>query len=230
MGFSKDRKLPVMDDKQSSFFRRAIRHNLIDQQPHHANILQVLNDITIMKFAFVISKFGAALAMLILMIAGVGAAPAPINIVAIGASNTLGWGVNPQLAYPARLQAMLRDRGYKVQLTNAGVIFDTTAGMLRRIDSAVPPGTRIVILQPGGNDLRFFGTREQRTANIDAMIKRLRARKIKVIVFDPVIPPQYYQWDGIHISAECHAMFASQLLPQIMAAIQAATRLYQSAY
>jgi acyl-CoA thioesterase-1 len=173
-----------------------------------------------MTFAFIRSGFVAAFPVLILMVAGVGAASAPINIVAIGASNTLGWGVNPQHAYPARLQAMLRDRGYNVKVTNAGVIFDTTTGMLRRVDSAVPDGTRIVILQPGGNDLRFFGTSEQRIANIDAMVKRLRARKIKVIVFDSVIPPQYYQWDGIHISAECHAMFASQLLPQVMAAIQ----------
>jgi acyl-CoA thioesterase-1 len=99
--------------------------------------------------------------------------------------------------------------------------------MLRRLDSAVPDGTQIVILQPGGNDLRFFGTRERRTANIDAMAKRLRGRKIKVIVFDPVIPPQYYQWDGIHISAEGHAMFATKLLPQVTDAIRAATRLDQ---
>src|SRR5262245_57312724 len=38
-----------------------------------------------------------------------------------------------------------------------------------RLDSAVPKGTDIVILQPGANDLRFFGTKEARTANISAM-------------------------------------------------------------
>jgi acyl-CoA thioesterase-1 len=173
-----------------------------------------------MTFAFFRPGIAAALSVLILTIADVAAEPLPINIVAVGASNTFGWGVHPQNAYPARLQRMLKERGYNVQVANAGVVLDTTAGMLRRIDSAVPNETRIVILQPGGNDLRFFRTREQRAANIDAMAKRLRARNIKVIVFDPVIPPQYYQWDGIHINAEGHAMFASKLLPQVMTAIK----------
>jgi acyl-CoA thioesterase-1 len=175
-----------------------------------------------MVFAFIRSGIVAVLPVLILMVAGVTAAPAQIKIIAIGASNTLGWGVNVQHAYPAKLQAMLRDRGYKAQVTNAGVILDTTARMLRRIDFAVPEGTHVVILQPGGNDLRFFGTKEQRSANIEAMVKRLRARKIKVIVFDPKIPQQFYQFDGIHISAQGHEMFASTLLPQVIAAIEAA--------
>ena len=159
----------------------------------------------------------AATLLLILMAADLRAAPQTINIVAIGASNTSGWGVRPQDAYPARLQAMLKEEGFKVRITNAGMILDTTAGMLRRIDGAVPDRTRLVILQPGGNDLRFFGTKEHRAANIGAMVRRLRARKINVIVFDPEIPPQYYQFDGIHITAEGHAMFASQLLPQVIA-------------
>ena len=172
-----------------------------------------------MMFAFIRSLFAACLPLLLVAAANVNAAPATIEIVAIGASNTLGWGVLPGSAYPERLQAMLRDKGYNVRIANAGVLFDTTAGMLSRLDSAVPEGTRVVILQPGGNDLRFFGTKERRAANIDAMAKRLRARKIKVIVFDPVIPPQYYQWDGIHLSADGHAMFAAKLLPQVIKAI-----------
>ncbi len=112
---------------------------------------------------------------------------------------------------------MLKGKGYNVRVTNAGMILDTTSGMLRRLDGAVPDRTRIVILQPGGNDLRFFGTRERRAANIEAMVTRLRARKIEVIVFDPKIPRQYYQFDGIHITTKGHAMFASTLLPQVIA-------------
>jgi acyl-CoA thioesterase-1 len=160
-----------------------------------------------------------AIPALILMTADVRAAPALIEIVAIGASNTSGWGVSPQNAYPARLQAMLREKGFNVRVTNAGMILDTTTGMLKRIDGAAPAGTRLVILQPGGNDLRFFGTRERREANIAAMVARLRARKIEVIVFDPKIPRQYYQFDGIHITAEGHARFASALLPQVIAVL-----------
>jgi acyl-CoA thioesterase I len=168
-----------------------------------------------MNFAFMRSGIASALAILV----AVAAEAAPITIVAIGASNTAGWGVDAGSAYPAQLQKMLRARGYDARVINAGISFETTAGMLRRVDSAVPEGTRIVILQPGGNDLRFFRTREQRAANIAAMVSRLRARNIETIVFDPVVPRRYYQWDGIHITAEGHAMFASSLLARVMTAI-----------
>jgi acyl-CoA thioesterase-1 len=167
-----------------------------------------------------IQVFAAAIAALI----GAATAPstgsaAPIVIVAVGASNTSGWGVHSHQAYPAQLQALLKARGYDVEVKNAGVNFDTTNGMLTRLDAAVPDGTRVVILQPGGNDLRFFGTKARRTANIDAMVTKLRARKIKVIVYDPVFPSHHYQWDSIHINAEGHATVATNLLPQVISAI-----------
>lgn len=142
---------------------------------------------------------------------------AVLKIVAIGASNTSGWGVGPQDAYPARLQALLRKKGIPANVINAGVLGDTTAGMLRRVDSAVPKGTNIVILQPGANDLRFGFSKEQRAANIAAMVKRLRARSIRVIVFDPEIPTDFYQWDHIHFNAAAHAKIAAKLADEIAA-------------
>ena len=144
-----------------------------------------------------------------------------LNIVAIGASNTTGFGVGAQNAYPAVLQAMLRKKGINANVTNAGVNGDVTSGMLRRIDADVPKGTDIVILQPGGNDLRFFGTKGARTANIAAMVKRVRARGIRVIVYDPdPVPPDFYQWDHIHFNAAAHAKIAAVLAAQIEASIK----------
>ena len=146
-------------------------------------------------------------------------AASPLRIVAIGASNTQGWYVGNQGAYPAKLQALLKAKGIDAQVINAGVPFDTTAGMLKRIDSDVPTGTDIVILQPGANDRRFLGTKEQRAANIAAMERRLRNRSIKVIVYDEEIPLRYYTFDFIHLTGEGHAMIAATLLPRIMAVI-----------
>jgi acyl-CoA thioesterase-1 len=141
-----------------------------------------------------------------------------LNIVAIGASNTWGWGVSTANTYPAVLQSLLRKKGIHADVTNAGVPGDVTAGMLRRLDSAVPRGTDIVILQPGANDLRFFGTKERRAANITAMVKRLQARGIRVIVYDPeIIPPEDYQWDRIHFNTAAHAKIAARLVVQITA-------------
>jgi acyl-CoA thioesterase-1 len=143
---------------------------------------------------------------------------ATLNIVAIGASNTAGFGVGEQLAYPAVLQALLRKKGIDANVTNAGVNGDVTAGMRNRLDAAVPKGTDIVILQPGANDLRFFGTKEARAANIAAMVRDLHARGIRVIVYDPdKIPADSYQWDGIHFNAAAHARIAATLAAQIAA-------------
>ena len=143
----------------------------------------------------------------------------PLRIVAIGASNTSGWGVGDANAYPARLEALLRANGYDAHIINAGVPFETTNGMRARIDADVPDGTDLVILQPGSNDKRFVWALPSRSANIEAMVKRLTERGIKVIVFDPDFAWSLYQWDFIHLSNEGHAWSAAALLPQVIAAV-----------
>jgi acyl-CoA thioesterase-1 len=159
----------------------------------------------------------AALAALALTAVTAAAQPKPtaVSVVAIGASNTWGWGVGGRNAYPERLEDLLKADGIDARVVNAGVVLDTTAGMLRRLDAAVPDGTDVVILQPGGNDKRFFRSDEQRAANIEAMVLRLKARNIAVIVYDPVFPPEAYQWDRIHLTADAHARIAAELLPQV---------------
>src|ERR1700737_1178524 len=72
------------------------------------------------------------------------------TIVALGASNTYGKGVARNQAFPAQLETILRAKGLNVRALNAGINGDTTEGMLRRLDSAVPSGANAVILQPGG--------------------------------------------------------------------------------
>jgi acyl-CoA thioesterase I len=144
----------------------------------------------------------------------------PVRIVAIGASNTHGWYVGNAGAYPTQLQALLRAKQIDAQITNAGVPFDTTAMMLRRLEREVPDGTDIVILQPGANDRRFFGTREQRAVNIAEMERRLRARGIKVVVYDEEIPLRYYTLDFIHLTRVGHAMIAAALLHRVMPLIE----------
>jgi acyl-CoA thioesterase-1 len=155
----------------------------------------------------------------VLLSAATVADAAPLRIVAIGASNTHGWYVGNRGAYPAKLEALLKAKGIDAQVTNAGVPVDTTAGMLKRIDSDVPKGTDIVILQPGGNDKRFLMSKEQRAANIAAMERHLRNRSIKVIVYDDDIPLRYYALDFIHLTGEGHAMIAAALLPRVIQAI-----------
>jgi acyl-CoA thioesterase-1 len=149
------------------------------------------------------------------------AGAAEINIVALGASNTYGKGVARGSDYPAQLQAMLRAQGHNARVANAGINGDTTAGMARRLDSAVPARTQVVILQPGGNDRRK-GSGAERGDNVEGIVGRLNARGIKVIMLESVLrgmPAQLRQPDGTHLTPEGYRALAAQLLPQVTAAV-----------
>lgn len=143
------------------------------------------------------------------------------QIVALGASNIAGRGVSSSEAFPAQLERMLAAKGYNVHVTNAGVNGDTNAGMLARLDQAVPDGTRIVLLgaRGGSFNARRLGQGEQKSefASIEA---RLRSRGIKVVlVTGNGIGRKYLQPDGIHLSAEKHALLVAQVLPSVVRAL-----------
>jgi acyl-CoA thioesterase-1 len=150
--------------------------------------------------------------------AGVLLLVAPANaamVVALGASNTYGKGVQRDQAYPAQLQAILRARGYSVNVVNAGINGDTTEGMLNRLDSAVPNGTRAVVLQPGGNDRRKGRT--DRTSEIQS---RLRARGIPVIMLgNNMLRGLPHQPDGMHLTPDGYRMLAQSLASRVAGAI-----------
>jgi acyl-CoA thioesterase-1 len=111
------------------------------------------------------------------------AAQAQVRIVALGDSNIRGKGVAESDTYPAKLERALRAKGRSVVMTNAGVNGDTTTGVLNRLDTAVPPGTQIVILSIGANDGLFGVNQATSAANVDAILGRLRARNIGVLYF-----------------------------------------------
>ena len=152
---------------------------------------------------------------------------AEVNIVALGASNTYGsgrgrtnGGVPSSQAYPAQLQRLLAAKGVSAHVANAGIPGDTTGGMLARLNSAVPNGTSIVILQPGGNDARR-GQGASRQGNIAEIKHRLAARHIKVIMLGhlgQIAPKTTRDPDGQHFNAQGHAAFAAWLAPKVIAA------------
>jgi acyl-CoA thioesterase-1 len=149
---------------------------------------------------------------------------AETKIVVIGASNTSGFGAGFGQSFPSQLEAMLKAHGYKVQVINAGVPGDTTRGMLARLDASVHADTRIVILQPGGNDPRFGYTKEERANNIRAMVAKLQKRGIRVIVADNLQGLlAKHTADGIHFNGEAHALIAQKLYPQVIGALGGGT-------
>jgi acyl-CoA thioesterase I len=144
---------------------------------------------------------------------------ASAQVVALGASNTQGKGVSSSESFPAQLQAMLQARGSGLRVANAGISGDTTGGMLARLSSAVPEGTKIVILQFGGNDFRRNTAPEMRQANIASIQQQLRKRGIRLVQADGLVRSAraagLVQPDQIHLTPEGYRRVAAQLLPSI---------------
>ncbi len=147
------------------------------------------------------------------------------GIVALGASNTEGKGrgrfpdgVPRAQAYPAQLQAILASQGCRVRVANAGVAGDTTSGMLRRLNGVLKKNTRVLVLQPGGNDARRG--QSGRGANIAAITQTANARGVKVVMLESLgrLAPSARLPDGQHFSATGHAVFAAYLAPRVRAA------------
>lgn len=113
----------------------------------------------------------------------------PVRIVAFGNSLTAGLGLEAKDAFPVKLEAALKAKGYDVRIVNAGVSGDTATAGLARLDWSIPQGTHAVILELGANDaLRGISPAVPRLA-LDAMIRRLKQRKIEVLLTGMRAPP-----------------------------------------
>lgn len=77
----------------------------------------------------------------------------PIEILAIGASQTNGRGVDPASTYPAQLETLLRTDGYDVTVKNAGIDGDSPFNVYSRMTrTEVNEHTKIVILEQSSNE------------------------------------------------------------------------------
>jgi acyl-CoA thioesterase-1 len=115
-----------------------------------------------------------------------------MRLVALGDSLFAGYGLDPGQSYPARLEAALRGRGINARIMNAGVSGDTTAGGLERLDftlNSLPQPPALVIISLGGNDMLRGLPPEQTRANLDAILGKLKARKVPVMLLGMIAAP-----------------------------------------
>ena len=74
------------------------------------------------------------------------------TIVALGDSLTAGFGVDPDESYPAVLEKVLQEKGYRYRVINAGVSGETSSGTLARVRWILTQDPDIVIVETGAND------------------------------------------------------------------------------
>jgi acyl-CoA thioesterase-1 len=95
-----------------------------------------------------------------------------ITIAFLGDSLTAGLGLLTQQAYPQKVGEMFEAEGFTgIEIDNAGLSGDTSAGGLRRVEQVLTPNVKILVVALGGNDalrgLTVSDTRENLRQIID---------------------------------------------------------------
>ncbi|MSU89698.1 arylesterase [Rhodobacteraceae bacterium 2CG4] len=127
-----------------------------------------------------------------------------ITIAALGDSLTQGYGLPPEDGFVPQLQAWLNANGHpEVEVINAGVSGDTTAGGLSRIGWTLSDEVDAVIVALGGNDvLRGLDPAASR-ANLDGILSAIGERGVPALVAGMQAPGNY----GPDYKREFDAMF-----------------------
>jgi acyl-CoA thioesterase-1 len=113
------------------------------------------------------------------------------KVLALGDSLTAGYGLPPEQAFPARLEARLRAEGTPVTILNAGVSGDTTAGGRARLGWALAEKPDFAIVALGANDALRGLDPAQAKANLDAILADLKGRNIAVLLLGMLAPPNF---------------------------------------
>jgi acyl-CoA thioesterase-1 len=109
-------------------------------------------------------------------------------IVAFGDSLSAGFGLDEADAFPARLETALRAEGIDATVVNSGVSGETSAGGRARLDWSLPEAVDLVIVELGANDgLRGIDPAETE-ANLDAILRALKARETAVLFTGMLAP------------------------------------------
>jgi acyl-CoA thioesterase-1 len=120
--------------------------------------------------------------LLLLLLPSLVVAGDQLRIVVLGDSLTAGYGLEAKDAFPVRLEQALQAAGHKVTVINSGVSGDTSAGGLARLDWALTDRPQIVIVELGGNDALRGLAPEQTRQNLHAIIGRLKADGVAVLL------------------------------------------------
>ena len=105
-----------------------------------------------------------------------------VVIAALGDSLTQGYGLAPENGFVPQLNAALLVAGHDVEVINAGVSGDTTAGGLARMDWTLEPRVQGLIVTLGGNDLLRGIDPQVSRANIRGILEKAAAKEVPVLL------------------------------------------------
>jgi acyl-CoA thioesterase-1 len=127
------------------------------------------------------------------------------TVLFLGTSITAGLGLDPDSAYPQRLQRKIDARSLPYQVVNAGVSGETSAGLLRRLDWVLQRPADVIVVETGANDgLRGLPIASTK-ATIAEILTRIRRERpnARVALMQMEAPPNL----GREYTSAFHRMF-----------------------
>jgi len=114
-----------------------------------------------------------------------------VRIVVLGDSLAAGLGLPAAEAFPAVVERILRADGHDVEVVNAGVSGDTSAGGLNRVDWVLRQPTAILVVELGGNDALRGQDLENTESNLREIVRRGQAAGAHVVLLGMDVPTNY---------------------------------------
>ncbi|MDH5474320.1 MAG: arylesterase [Cyclobacteriaceae bacterium] len=113
------------------------------------------------------------------------------TIIFFGDSLTAGMGLSKEQAFPFLVQELLTKKGNNVEVINAGLSGETTAGGFSRVDWILRKPIDIFVLELGANDALRGLPLDQTKQNLQGIIDKVKAKypNATIIVAGMQAPP-----------------------------------------
>jgi len=131
------------------------------------------------------------------------------RVVFLGDSLSAGLGLAEREAFPAVTGDLLQTAGMRINVVNAGVSGDTSAGGLSRLDWVLGPGADILVVELGGNDALRGQPLENTESNLRQIVRRGREKGARVLLLGMDIPSNYGS-DYTYAFAEMYRRIAEE--------------------
>jgi acyl-CoA thioesterase-1 len=135
--------------------------------------------------------------------------------VVLGDSLAAGLGLAAEEAFPAVVGSLLRERGHAVEVVNAGVSGDTSAGGLARLEWVLQKPAGVLVVELGGNDALRGQELEATAGNLRSIMRRGRASGARVLLLGMDVPANYGPDYGGRFAALYERVAADEGVPLV---------------
>ena len=117
-----------------------------------------------------------------ILVQGADTDPAPVTIVIFGDSITAGYGLDQEVAFPALIQQKADSLQVPVEVVNAGLSGETSAGGRARVGWILKRPIDIFVLELGGNDALRGVSPEATYENLRSIVEQVQQNSPETLI------------------------------------------------